>query len=326
MIAAFYSFVIRLKLNNSAVSRPRWKNQGDKMQIARYIASCLSVAVLGFGLYDVPARAKDNTNGNGNSQANEEAETIPPNAKGQLQRGVPDTKANKGSSQTQNVIDHHGPVLPSSKQYFIFWGPPGDFPRDAMTGLTSLAQGLAGSSYLGIMQQYMRGASISTMYVNVASDLSAPPSHGPSTASIVNEACKAINSNSGWSADSNALYTVVTSNFPHINYCAWHASGTCNGTTIQVAYLPNASGVAGCDPGNLFNCNGYSQGTRSMADSYAHEFSETITDPQGNAWYDQSGAEIGDKCNFNYSACVSLKTGSWQLQKEWSNAISACQQ
>jgi hypothetical protein len=172
----------------------------------------------------------------------------------------------------------------------------------------------------------MRGATPTTAYVISASDISAPPRRGPSTATIVNEVCSVIKAH-GWQPDATALYTVVTSNFPRVNYCAWHDHGTCNGTDIKVAYLPNASGVAGCDPGNLFSCNTYSQGTRSMADSYAHEFSETITDPDINAWYDSSGNEIGDKCNFTYSACVNLGTNnSWQLQEEWSNAAKACVQ
>ncbi len=50
---------------------------------------------------------------------------------------------------------------------------------------------------------------------------------------------------------------------------------------------------------------------------------EAITGPHLDAWYDKNGAEIGDKCNFNYEACINLPTGSWQIQSEWSNAINA---
>jgi hypothetical protein len=119
----------------------------------------------------------------------------------------------------------------------------------------------------------------------------------------------------------------MTSNFPrHVNFCAWHGSGTCNGTTIQVSYQPNTTGIAGCDPGNLYNCNSYSQGTRSLANVASHEFMEAITDPNLNAWYDSSGSEIGDKCAWTFSSCVSLTGGNWQLQQEWSNAVSGCVQ
>jgi hypothetical protein len=65
----------------------------------------------------------------------------------------------------------------------------------------------------------------------------------------------------------------------------------------------------------------------ASADSVAHEFMEAVTDPQITAWYDKRGAEIGDKCNFVYNSCVNLANGTaWQIQSEWSNAISGCQQ
>lgn len=262
--------------------------------------------------------------GQGN-QGNGNADTIPPGARGKLQRGVDNGKGPK-NTQPKNLIDHGGPVRSASQQYFIWWGTPSDFPADAATQLPALAQGLSNSSYLAIMNQYMRGATATTTFVLSAGDTSAPPSRSPSTATIVDEACKVINANK-WTADSNALYTVVTSNFPHnVNFCAWHDHGSCNGVDIQVAYLPNASGVAGCDPGNLFSCNNFTEGTRSLADSYAHEFSEAITDPDLNAWYDAGGSEVADKCSFVYGSCVTLRKTDWQIQEEWSNAVSGCVQ
>jgi hypothetical protein len=159
---------------------------------------------------------------------------------------------------------------------------------------------------------------------------SSPPTRSPSTTSIVNEACSVINAN-GLTADPTAIYFVFTSNYPggHVNYCAWHSSGTCNGQTIQVAYMPNTTGVAGCDPGDLYGCNTYSQGTRSILNVTSHEMMEAITDADpgtNTAWTDSSGSEIGDKCAWTFSSCVNLSTGSWQLQKEWSNAVSGCVQ
>jgi hypothetical protein len=71
--------------------------------------------------------------------------------------------------------------------------------------------------------------------------------------------------------------------------------------------------------------NGYSATTVAAADSAAHEFMETITDPQLNAWYDKGGSEIADKCVYNYPSVVTLYNGShWQIQSEWSNAVSHC--
>ena len=88
------------------------------------------------------------------------------------------------------------------------------------------------------------------------------------------EACRALQAN-GATPDPDAIYFVFTSNFPgHVNFCAWHSAGTCNGTTIQVAYMPNATGNAGCDPGDLYGCNMYSQGTRSLSNMTSHEYME----------------------------------------------------
>lgn len=74
-------------------------------------------------------------------------------------------------------------------------------------------------------------------------------------------------------------------------------------------------------------CNAYSDGAVTSADSVAHEVMEMLTDPLLNAWYDRNGAEIADKCNYNYQACVELSNGStWQIQSQWSNALGGCQQ
>lgn len=265
----------------------------------------------------------------GNSD-DEDIQGIPADATGgTLQRGVPIGNlpgfARANASGTGNLIYHGGRVLPTSHIYYIWWGsgwPSGD----AQPGLEALASGLNGSSFTNdIFPQYM-GGPVSPGFVTSLFDTSAPPSRGPNTSTIVSEACKVIGANHK-TPDATAVYFVLTSNFPHrVNYCAWHSYGTCNGTTIQVAYMPNTANVAGCDPGNLYNCNGYSQGTRSVGNVLSHEWSEAITDPDLNAWYDSSGSEIGDKCAWQFQSCVALTGSSWQLQMEWSNNVSACVQ
>ncbi len=42
-----------------------------------------------------------------------------------------------------------------------------------------------------------------------------------------------------------------------------------------------------------------------------HELSETVTDPDINAWYTQNGAENGDLCNYVYATASNpIQTGS----------------
>jgi hypothetical protein len=190
--------------------------------------------------------------------------------------------------------------------------------------MATLLGGFNGSSYLGIAQQYMRGAPISSAYVGSVSDPSTPPQSAPNTAALGNEVCKLFAN-----PDPSTLYVVFTSNAPNIQYCAWHDKATCNGVTFQVAYIPNQAQLPGCSPYTKSNlhCNTYSDGTVTSADSVAHEFMETVTDPHIDAWYDKQKQEVADKCNYVYSACVGLSNGSsWQIQSEWSNAIGGCQQ
>jgi hypothetical protein len=238
--------------------------------------------------------------------------------------------APKGSHRntTKNLIDHGGPVLPTSNVYAIYWGS-GSF-GDIGSALENFFTNFSGSTYANILTQYMHETTPAspqiTDYVTLAPDISAPPRRAPSVSTIVNEACAGLN---GGAPDSQGVYFVITSNFPKgTNYCAWHSYGTCNGQQIAVVYLPNLTGVGGCDISGLSsNLNPFSAAAQSMANVAAHELSEVITDQLLNAWYDSSGQEVGDKCAWQFSGSVSFSDGnSWQLQEEWSNANSGCVQ
>jgi hypothetical protein len=236
-------------------------------------------------------------------------------------------RAQKGGAHSAPapLVYGGGKLLTSSTTYAIWWGPSAGFPSDARSGIETLLGGFGKSSYLAIANQYTQ-TTASQFGVSLF-DPSAPPSHSPTTATIVNEVASVL-ANNGLIPDPNAVYLVYTSNFPHVPFCAWHAAGTISGKTVQVGYLPNTAGVAGCDPGNLFpEANSFSEGTRSLADSTAHEFMESVTDPVPvTGWADKNGQEIGDKCNFVYSTApiVLSNHSKWQIQEEWSNAAGGC--
>jgi hypothetical protein len=236
---------------------------------------------------------------------------------------VDEQSLNKATKSSLPLLDHGGEVLPQSKTYAVYWGPASDFPSDLVAGMAALLGGFDGSSYLGIAQQYMRGAPISTAYAGAVFDASAPPSSAPNANALGSEVCKLFPN-----PDPSALYIIFTSNAPNIQYCAWHNKTSCNGVTFQVAYMPNQALLPGCSPYTRSNlgCNTYSDGTVTAADSVAHEFMETITDPLIDAWYDKKHGEVADKCNYDYQECVELSTGAWQIQSEWSNALNGCQQ
>jgi hypothetical protein len=231
------------------------------------------------------------------------------------------------ASSTSNLLDHSGKILPTSHTYAIFWGPRSAWSGDVVTGIGSLFGGFNGSNYLGIAQQYMRGASISSTYEGAQSDSSSPPRRV--SASTLGAEVKKVY---GSTLDPDGIYFVYTSNFPNGGgYCAWHSYTTVGAQNVPVAYMPNTTGVTGCDGGNQYGIASYSEGLYSLANVTAHEFMEAVTDTwPGNGtygWTDPSGSEIGDKCAWQFSGPVTLSNGSkWQLQEEWSNAISGCAQ
>jgi hypothetical protein len=52
-------------------------------------------------------------------------------------------------------------------------------------------------------------------------------------------------------------------------------------------------------------------GADTITDDIMHELSETVTDPDINAWYAQQGAENGDLCNYVYATSANpIQTGS----------------
>jgi hypothetical protein len=219
------------------------------------------------------------------------------------------------------LVDKGGRILVHSNTYAIWWGPTANFPSDERTGIESELSGFNGSGYLAIANQYDRGSTASTSFNGSFVDVSAPPKSSPNTASLGAEVAKVLGSTP---LDPNGLYLIYTSNDGAKNYCAYHDQTVVNGVSIQVGYLPNTSGVTGCDAGNLFN-SPITEGTRSVADSTAHEFMEAITDAKpGTAWVDKNGWEIGDKCETATEALVPLTGSSWQLQPEWSNSANGC--
>jgi hypothetical protein len=152
-------------------------------------------------------------------------------------------------------------------------------------------------------------------------DTSAPPKSALQPNGLGAEVAKLVPT-----PDPNTVYFVFTSNLPHINYCAYHSTATANGVLVQVAYVPLQP--AGCSPfsrGVNLHANSYDESVQASADSAAHEFIEAVTDPHLDAWYDRNGAEISDKCEYDYQGIVHLSNHTdWQIQSSWSNALNAC--
>jgi hypothetical protein len=217
-----------------------------------------------------------------------------------------------------------GDVLANNTTVAIFWGPQWtnpSFAGDKITGLDNFFNGFGFSLYAGNLTEYygspsgaLYGAS---QYLGHVIDTSSPPTNALTVGGAINEACQV----SGNHPDPNALYLIYTSNGPGagLSYCAWHSWGNCsNGAAVQVAYMPNIDGIAGCNPQDTWTT--HSQGLAALANVSAHELSEAITDPRGTGWYDNGFNENADKCAWSFHNVVWLANGfQWKLQMNWSN-------
>lgn len=138
----------------------------------------------------------------------------------------------------------------------------------------------------------------------------------------------------GWSSSINNIFFVFTQKSEDLcfdsthaqcasNYfCAYHSSF---GSNTLYAAMPYAASFS-CNPGSSPNNNDADQ----TINVTSHEQIEAATDPLGNAWYDSTGAEIGDKCAWTFGTKnssggdVTWNGHSYILQKEWDNKVTGC--
>lgn len=224
--------------------------------------------------------------------------------------------------QRFDLVDHGGSVAPSTRTFALWWGDAHAFPVDARPLLETLLNGLNGSTYFAIANEYLRGATATTSFAGNLFDPTMPPADNPAEATIGAKACGALVAN-GIANQTGDVVFVLSSVFPAgpVPFCAWHYWDICNGQPLLIVYLPNPTGTA-CGR-QASGCNAYSPEATALGTFAAHELMETITDPFVTAWKDQPGEEIGDKC-FGLAACVPLSTGILQLQPLYSNAAHAC--
>ena len=236
--------------------------------------------------------------------------------------------ANAGTSTSPAMTYHGGVVMTQVTSKAIFWGSSwttSSFAGDKITGLDTWYTGHNKSTYAATVDEYTgsNGAVQNSTLVHqghvIDTSLAA---NGSKTSAILSEVCKQITAgNITVDTSGNGYYPVYTDiRRGHASYCAWHASGTCNGQRVQFAFFFNLDGDTGCDPQDT--STGHSQGLAALANVSAHELSEARSDPASpGAWSDASGAENGDKCAWTFAVpYVTFTDGTnWKLQGEWSN-------
>jgi len=122
-------------------------------------------------------------------------------------------------------------------------------------------------------------------------------------------------------ADVNGIYMLTVSpdvKLPNSVWCAYHyhSSAIVTGEDIKyaVAADPPKSILSSCS-GNIATYHDKTSpngdiGMDEVVDSLIHEISETVTDPDVNAWFTSNGSEVGDLCNFIYGTTFIAPNGS----------------
>ena len=232
-----------------------------------------------------------------------------------------------------NMVWHGGPVQHTPHIYIVYWGWKGSDPSGEAARMQAFFGGVGGSQWLSSQTQYTDGSghvgNQTGMLVSTWSDNTNTLPRRISQSALAAEAVRAVSHFSGsYSVSSN--YVVAT---PHghsqsgfgTQWCAYHSTTSSSHGTLSWTYMPYITDAGGSCGAN--SVNGGSGGTLDGVTIVGgHEQAETMTDPQLNAWYDNSGAETGDKCAWMNLQNTPFSTGTFPTQPLWSNNPSGCVQ
>jgi hypothetical protein len=267
------------------------------------------------------------------------------------------------ASNSNNLVYNGGPVMHSDANYAIYWEPSGFSTTPTYKNIVNTyfsnvatASGATNNNYSVATQYYDTTGPIAYSATSGGAILDTDPY--PSLGCVPNASIggPCINDSQLQTEVSNVVAAhhlptgLGTEYFVYFPpgvttctsiasvecsgtiYCAYHSSLGSGSGTILYANMPY-DGVSGCESGEYPNGD---TGADSELNVTSHENIETITDPLGTAWYDSSGNEIGDKCNFTFGSPLGgapgaqyneqIATGNYYLQEEWSNAAGGCVQ
>jgi len=260
------------------------------------------------------------------------------------------------AAANNNLIYHNGPVeVDTTQVYAIFWEPTGSVVSSTYNELLTRYFGDVGSStlyhnniqYADNSNQAPQNATLANTWVDTAAY---PSHHSPFSSPVVldsdiqNEVSHAMTVNGWLPAINHAFFVFLAANemlcidstfqqcsAPVGGFCAYHYFFTAPGSLTQTNYA-----AMPYDGNDLPGCYGLTTSPNNdpAADAEisttSHEQMEAATDPLGNAWFDNSGQEIGDKCAYAYSSLnpdgsnVSWNKHAYIVQSEWDNAVAGC--
>ena len=274
--------------------------------------------------------------------------------------------ATGAAAATGNMTWHGGPVMHSSNVYSLYWAPPGyGYQAGYGDAIDRYFRDVAAdsgkiSNVYGVATQYTDGvgpALYAATFTRSLTDTNAYPASGctdaPYTSICLTDAqiqseLQGFVAANGLPTGMSTVYFVffpigVGSCFDSASYsctykqfCAYHGwIGDGDASTILYANMPYAD-----QPSAPGKCDNEPSPNGNDADAtinvVSHEHIETMTDPIGNAWYDEGGYEIADKCAWIFGGQLgktqygtyneAIGAGKYELQEQWSNLLSTCVQ
>ncbi len=234
--------------------------------------------------------------------------------------------AGKANSNAALLYHSPGPVMPSNTNYALYWDPAGApaYPAGYQAGINRFFEDLAHDSggllnTDSILTQYGDSgghfAGYDSHFGGALTDTDPYPANGCSSApkcltdpQIRAEILSFVQAHKlpidleheyflltpeGVESCTEAAGKVCSDGTTHPVYCAYHNFIETGASVLVYADDPYLEGLA-CDPGNEHPNGNPSDAT--IAGGLAHEHSESLTDPELNAWYDTRGNEVADKC------------------------------
>lgn len=256
--------------------------------------------------------------------------------------------SNQAASKTPVILYHGGPVMVAGKNlYLIYYG---SFTTVQHAILDNFLENLGGSPGFNVNSEYgdASGQAVANIltYAPAQNSFSDAYSIGRNLSSgfdttLIHNAI----ANGNLPADPNGIYILTVSpdvKLPKSVWCAyhWHSTGIVVGEDIKYAVAPDPpqSMYASCS-GNVANYGDTTSpngdiGMDAVADDLMHELSETVTDPDGSAWFTKNGEENADLCNFVYGTTYLAPNNShanqvfgklnYLVQTIWDRAGSFC--
>ncbi|HWZ45184.1 MAG TPA: hypothetical protein VNW97_17035 [Candidatus Saccharimonadales bacterium] len=225
---------------------------------------------------------------------------------------------------TGNGINYNGgPVLKGNPVpiYVIWygnWNSTGSNTQTTVNLIGTYLNNLGNSPYELINSTYGDNAGNVSGNLTLAGQIFDTGSQGTKLSNSRLSSIVTRSFSNGLPTDANGVYLVLTSSDVSeqgfcTQFCGFHTHQTLNGTDIKWSFVGNSDR---CPSGCEIQATGPNSpavnvgGADGMANVISHETEEAISDPDLNAWFDSSGQENGDKCNFNFGATTTCTSAN----------------